>query len=911
MNAERWKRIEEIFHAAIDREPSERAIFLAETCEGDDSLRAEVEELLACHQESSLFDHPPADLAAALLAAEEPEPSPVLIPGTTLSNRYEVVAPIGVGGMGEVYRARDRRLSRDVAVKVLPESLHGDSQLLVRFEREAEALAALSHPNILSIHDFATDQGISYAVMELLKGETLRTSMQRSPLSRKESIKIAIEIAEGLSAAHNAGIIHRDLKPENIFITSDDRVKILDFGLARMQSRVAKENVTSAPTETRQTIPGVAMGTVPYMSPEQVRGDAVDARTDIFSFGCVLYEIISGHRAFKRDTSAETMTAILKEDPPALPQDVTPELQRIISHCMEKKHENRYQSARDLVFALKSIVIDSTSRSDLPVQKRRAFSARLLAVVLSIVILTLAAWFLRSKLQPAKSRAKSIAVLPFNNLGDNKEDEYFSDGMTEDVIAQLCKIGELKVISRTSVMSYKKSDKGLRQIAKELGVNTILEGSVRRAENRVRIVAQLIDAETDEHIWAETFDRDLQDIFEIQSDVAQRIAAALEAELSPAEKAHIDHRPTQNLVAYDYYLRGREALNQYGTEAVERAIAFYNKAIELDPNLAAAYAGLSEAYCFRVVFGHPESWVETAIQMSNKAISIDPNLAEGYMTLGYAYIYKGWNQKAIGALQKALELNPSHARATGLLGKIYCFIGRLEEALPLTKKYAQLEPTSSMACRYVGLVYDFMRDYAKARQWYEKGIALSPVDTETYAALIYLILNEGNVQEARRLLQKSLSISPNDVVVLRTAATLELYLGDFETAKKHCLKMPEGSAKVELGFIFLKEGRTSQGRKMLDEALQYNRNRLNAGDDTPYLLANIGIIEAIYGNKAEAIKWLKQAVNAGWLGDQFPLMKDFSFESLRQETQFQQLVTEVDTKVEAMRRRLESSEGPS
>ncbi len=640
--------------------------------------------------------------------------------GTVLGGRYTIAAPIGAGGMGEVYRARDERLGRDVAIKILSDGVASDPKALSRFEREAKVLATLSDPNILTIHDFGTDQGISYAVMELLKGETLRSRIREGSIPWKKAVEMAIPIAEGLSAAHSAGIIHRDLKPENIFLTSEDRLKILDFGLARRELQVPEQQVTSAPTVSRQTVPHTIMGTIPYMSPEQVRGDQADFRTDLFSLGSVLYEMISGQPAFLRQSSAETMAAILKEDP-VLPQDVHPELTRIILHCLEKKPENRFQSARDLAFHLQSILTTTTVSA--PEAKKRQPAIRNAVLLLGIVLLIAAGWWLQGKYSRPRSREKSIAVLPFSNLGENKENEYFSDGMTEDVILQLSKVGDMKVISRTSIMPYKKSGKSMRQIGKELGVTTILQGSVRRSENRLRIVAQLIDAETDEHIWADTYDRELQDVFEIQSEVAERIATALKLKLSPPEKEHIERKPTQNLTAYDYYLRGRESNHQHGKENNERAIEFYNRAIELDPNFSAAYAGLSEAYSLRAMFGLPETWIDSAIQMANKAIAIDPNLAEGYMSLGYAYNYNGWNRKAVAALKKALELNPNYARAAGVLGRIYIWgMGRLDEALPLMLKYAQLDPTSANAYKYVGDTYFSLRDYPKAKQWYQQSI---------------------------------------------------------------------------------------------------------------------------------------------------------------------------------------------
>ncbi|HEY6928862.1 MAG TPA: serine/threonine-protein kinase, partial [Thermoanaerobaculia bacterium] len=436
-----------------------------------------------------------------------------MIEGGSRLGPYEVLSTLGSGGMGEVYRGRDTRLSRDVAIKVLPDRLAQDADALARFEREAKAVAALSHPNILAIHDFGEDRGISYAVMELLEGETLRQRLNAADLPVRKALEIALQIAQGLAAAHERGVVHRDLKPENIFLTRDGVVKILDFGLAKPfkqpldaagreqaaagQHPTARNAFTSAPT-IAPTVPGVILGTVGYMSPEQVRGQEVDHRSDVFSFGAILYELLTGQRAFRKESEIETMMAILREEPQEISRAaaVSVELAEIVGHCLEKSPEERYQSARDLAFALR--VVEREGRLT---EATRTISG--------------------SGPVPRSANEQSIAVLPFRNMSTDKENEYFSDGMTEEIINALTKIEALRVASRTSSFAFKGKDEDVRKIGAALGVRTVLEGSVRQSGRKIRGTAQLINVDDGYHLWSDRFDREIEDVFAVQDEIAR------------------------------------------------------------------------------------------------------------------------------------------------------------------------------------------------------------------------------------------------------------------------------------------------------------------------------------------------------------------------------------------------------
>ncbi|HEY3123790.1 MAG TPA: serine/threonine-protein kinase, partial [Thermoanaerobaculia bacterium] len=471
-----------------------------------------------------------------------------LTPGDRLG-MYEILAHLGAGGMGEVFRARDTRLGREVAIKILPESLSDDPIALARFEKEARAVAALSHPNILAIHDFVREDHVAFAVMELLEGESLDRRLAREQLSWKKALEIGAAVADGLASAHGRGVVHRDLKPANVFVTRDGIVKILDFGLARQDSPVSGVEETAGPTVAApETRPGTVMGTVGYMSPEQVRGESADARSDIFSLGCILYEMVTGRRAFREKAAAETLAAILRDHPGDVSESgrpIPPGVNGVVRRCLEKSPDERFQSARDLAFALREILGSVTATSERAVaapmpSPRRGWIGAAAALLLLVLagILAVNRGGLRSWLfGGGPARVRSLAVLPLANLSGDPQQEYFADGMTEELITRLSKLGNLQVTSRTSVMGYKLTKKKIPDIARELGVDTVLEGSVLREGQRVKVTAQLIDASSDRHIWADSYERDLKDVLPLQGEVAQAVAREVGVKLTPSGQA--------------------------------------------------------------------------------------------------------------------------------------------------------------------------------------------------------------------------------------------------------------------------------------------------------------------------------------------------------------------------------------
>jgi serine/threonine protein kinase/tetratricopeptide (TPR) repeat protein len=834
--------------------------------------------------------------------------------GKTISH-YKILSKLGEGGMGVVYKAEDTKLKRTVALKFIsPQALREEDDK-TRFIHEAQAAAALTHPGICTVYEIDEADGRTFIAMECIEGESLKEKIASGPLRLDETLSIVTQIAEGLEKAHDKGTIHRDIKSANIMVTPDGQVKIMDFGLAK------------ASGATKVTKTGTTVGTVAYMSPEQARGEAVDSRSDVWSLGVVLYEMLTGQLPFKGDYGDAVVYSMLNEVPEpvtALRTGVPMELERIVGKALQKEMSTRYQSAAEVLADLRRLRSEQEVVAT-PVQRGKRVRARsvVLAGVAAVVVIggyLLASQFLwRPQKELLSVREKSVAVLPFENMVPGPENEWFSNGITEDIITQLSKIGELSVISRTSVMLYKDSDKSMRQIGEELGVASILEGSVRRSGDRVRIVSQLIDARTDEHIWAETYDREMEDIFDIQSEVAQKIALALKAKLSPEEKERIEEKPTESLTAYDYYLKGREYYYRYRKQDNENAIGLFKRALELDPGYALAYAGLGDAYGQRVwKFGFASAWVDSAIEVSEKAISINPGCAEAYKALGLAYHARGWLRKGLEAYRKAVGLNPNYYPAVGNIGVVNFEIGELNEALWWYKKALVLNPTDARRYARIGYLYSILGDYAEAERWINRALELQPDYVDARVGLIWIYLERGKHDEARMQSHRILSIAPDDDWALEVAGDVELFDGKIEQAKHYyeramelipseVSEMFDVSLPVSLAHIYWKEGREEEARELLGECLKSCQKQLGKGSEGYYDLYLVAVINAIQGRKAEAREWLQKAIDAGWRRHRWASVNPL-FENIHNDLQFKKMMAEVKVMVEDMRKRAEGEE---
>ncbi len=702
---------------------------------------------------------------------------------------YEIVAPLGVGGMGEVYRARDTRLGREVAVKVLPESLASNTDRQARFEREARAVAALSHPNILAIHDYGTHGAVVYAVMELLEGETLRERLVKGPLPWREAVEIGAAIAEGLAAAHAKGIVHRDLKPENLFLTHDGRVKILDFGLARVEPISSAQDETS-PYEPPPTNPGIVMGTMGYMSPEQVRGQQADARSDIFSFGCVLYEMLTGRRAFQRETAAETMTAILHDEPPepaTSGQMVPGEVGRIIRQCLAKTPNQRLQSARDLALGLRATASDPALHVAPEARRPSRLIAGIVAASLLIGAIAAAVYFNAKRGNPsdpwpqetiAKTPGKehkaveALAVLPFVNDGGNPETEYLSDGIPDTIIHSLSRLRQrdLKVRPFTSVARYKGREPSLREVAADLDVGAVVTGRVRLRGVSLSVSVALVDTRQDSELWGHTYDGKLNDLLALQDEMARDIAANLRLRLTGDEERRLTKRYTENTEAYRLYLKGSYFWNKRTREGLDKGMEYFRQAIDKDPNYALAWSGLSQAY-FAFPLNTdtpPKDYCLKAKAAAIKALDIDDTMAEAHSALGAVAAHYDWNWPEAGrSFQRALELNPNDSTVQLQYGTYLNKLGRFDEAKLALKQALEIDPLSPMVNSIAGRTYYFARQYDAAIEQYRKTL-----DIEPNFWVAHLFLGQAYAQKGRKWYPEA---------VARFEEARKLYPGNLES----------------------------------------------------------------------------------------------------------------------------------
>ena len=879
MSDPRWQKLDELFQSALECDSSEREAFVAAACKDDQGLRLELESMIAHHRLAGSFIEQPAyEIAAETIVADQP--SDTLI-GKTIGS-YDVRSVLDRGGMGTVYLAFDNELQRKVALKFLHDDLTSDKARVQRFKQEARAASALNHPSILTIFEIGeTEDGQQFIATEFVDGETLRRFMVRKRTTLIEALDVATQVASALSASHGEGIVHRDIKPENIMLRHDGYIKVLDFGLAKLiQSEDAPSDVSTLISST----PGIIIGTVRYMSPEQVRGLEVDARTDIWSLGVVLYEMLAGEVPFPGTTKSDMIASILQIKPPFTWQlsDAPPELAWILKKALAKDREERYQTIKELLIDLRRLrrEIQAEANWELPGAKSINNAANEDRAV--------SAQHAESRKKPPRVRPdsgrgsspsgrlrsrkaiNSLAILPFINASADPNAEYLSDGITESIINNLSQLPRLRVMARSTVFRYKGREVDPQDAGTELGVHAVLTGRVLQLSDSLVIGAELVRVADGSQLWGEHFNRPPGDIFAVQEEIARQISEKLQMQLSGEEKRRLAKRHTQNPEAYQLYLKGRYHWNKRSEEGMKKGIQYFQDAIEIDPNYALAHAGLADSYIILGFYGvlPPDQVMPRAKESAKKALRIDETLAEARISLAYANAAYDWNWLAAEKeYKRAIKLNPNYATAHHWYGEYLALMGRADEAAAELELAHELDPLSLIISAAVGWIYYLGRQHDKAIARFLKALELDPNFVQTRFALGLAYTQKSMFSEAIAEFLKVIAILGRDP-----------------------------GALAALGYTYGVAGDKTEAEKLLDELKEQSQRRYVA----PYRVALICIG---LGEKDQAFEWLEKGCEEHDLGLAC-LKVEAMADSLRSDPRYDELLGRVGFSTAKVSRRV-------
>jgi serine/threonine-protein kinase len=889
ISPDRWHQIEAAFQTALNSDPNLRSEFLDEACAGDPELREEVRTLLAAHEQAGDF----MDLPALAIAAELDEPDPLSLSHIQSLGPYRIVRHIATGGMGDVYQAQDSKLDRKIALKVLGADFARDHERVRRFRQEARAASALNHPNIITIYDIGEESGIHYMAMEFVEGATIRQRLADGNLALADALNVAIQAAGALETAHQAGIVHRDIKPENIMVRPDGYVKVLDFGLAKLAESQAPRTVSPvASRDAVDTEPGMVMGTARYMSPEQARGLQLDGRTDVFSLGVVLYEMITGQPPFKGDTAIDAVAAMLNTDaqPLAACEPSAPsELEPIVRKAMRKDREARYSSMGRLLADLvevreqtvrsgaTSISVapgpsgeartheDTSSASGMParttarhradtgiatspVAKPAAYRLWILAGAALLLSLAGLAYFTERNKPPSGSNAglagattaNSIVVLPFVDQTEDKDDDYLPEGIGDSLVDSLSRLSRLNVMSRQSALRYKGRQIGPDVAGRELGVKTVVSGQVDVKGDAISIAVDIADATSNHRIWSKTYTGAMGDLLRLQEQISRDVSIVLLPDLSDADQGALKKRFTQNSDAYILYLRGLHSMRLRTAPALKESIDLFKQAAGRDPQYALAYAGLADAYVFMGDYGinSPREALEQAQTAVAKALSLDENLAEAHTTLGHLKLYYYWDWKdAEAQFKRAIDLEPNYAAAHQGLANYYAALGRFGEAIAEINTALRYDPRSPSLNQAKGFHLYLAGHYDDAIQQLESTVRTSPTFVPAHAVLGMAYLQKDNKGVALDEFQKSVALSNRSPAYLAQLGRAYALVGNVTKAQESIAELKslrrEGFIpSYWLALIYAALGENRQALEFIGSAVEEH--------DSEVIFINVG-----------------------------------------------------------------------